>query len=157
MNESQDIPHVSIGGLAVHHPEALDRATRGLLENTNVCVISTLGSRGQIHTRTVWVDTDGEHVVVNSVADRVWVRDLMARPSVTCTVVNLSNPYEFASIEGTVADCTRDGADDHIDFLAHKYLGVERYPFHDPSQPRLKILVRPVRILHMAPDDDALG
>lgn len=158
MTASTEAHPPSIGGLAVRHPTALDAPVLALLRAENVCVVSTLGANGVIHARTVWVDTDGEHVVVNSVGNRVWVRDLQARPStVTCTVVNLGNPYEFVSIEGRVAQCSNDGADDHIDVLAQKYLGLEEYPFHNAAEPRLKILIRPDRILHMTPEDTALA
>ena len=142
----------TIGGLMVRHPVAIDEPILALLRAQNVCVINTLGPHGVIHSRAVWVDTDGEHVLVNSVDGRVWVRDLARNPTVTCTVVNLSNPYEFASIQGKMIERTTDGADHHIDFLAHKYLGLDHYPFHSATEPRLLFRIRPDRILHMAPE-----
>ena len=146
----------TIGGLVVRHPAALDGPIRALLKAQNVCVINTFGADRVIHSRAVWVDTDGDHVLVNSVGGRVWMRDLERNPTVTCTVVNLSNPYEFASIEGKVVERTRVGADDHIDYLAHKYLGVDQYPFHSATEPRLLIRIAADRILHMAPADASL-
>lgn len=146
----------TIGGLAVRHPAELDGPILALLRAQNVCVISTFGSHDVIHSRAVWVDTDGDHVLVNSVEGRVWVDDLARNPAVTCMVVNLANPYEFVSIEGHVIERTADGADDHIDFLANKYLGLDRYPFHSATEPRLLFRIRPDRILHMAPEDTSL-
>ena len=146
----------TIGGLMVRHPVAIDEPILALLRAQNVCVINTLGPHDVIHSRTVWVDTDGDHVLVNSVDGRVWVRDLERDPTVTCTVVNLSNPYEFASIEGKMIERTTDGADDHIDFLARKYLGLDQYPFHSATEPRVLFRIRPDRILHMAPGDTNL-
>ena len=146
----------SIGGLVVRHPAVLDEPVLVLLRARNVCVLSTLGSNGAIHSRAVWVDTDGEHVVVNSVEGRVWVRDLARDPSVTCTVVDLANPYEFVSIEGRVVERTDVGAAEHIDLLAQKYLGVDVYPFHSKAESRLLFRIRPERILHMAPEAPAL-
>jgi PPOX class probable F420-dependent enzyme len=147
----------SIGGLEIRRPNELDAAVSDLLRATNVCVVSTLGEDGVIHARTVWVDTDGEHVILNSVGRRVWVQDVERRRRATCTVVNASNPYEFVSIEGTVVACSHDGADEHIDSLALKYLGVGRYPFHSASEPRVRIVLHPDRILYVAPEDAALG
>lgn len=141
----------TIGPLGVRHPTAIDEPIAALLRAQNVCVVNTHGSNGVIHSRAVWVDTDGDHVVVNSVENRVWVRDLARDPSVTCTVVNLANPYEFASIEGKVIERTTDGAEQHIDFLAHKYLGLDQYQFHSATEPRVLMRIRPDRILHMAP------
>ena len=144
----------TFGPLGVRRPALLDEPILALLRAQNVCVVSTHGSDGVIHSRAVWVDTDGEHVVVNSVENRVWVRDLVRDPSVTCTVVNLANPYEFASIEGKMIERTMDGAEQHIDFLAHKYLGLDQYQFHSATEPRVMMRIRPDRILHMAPVDD---
>jgi PPOX class probable F420-dependent enzyme len=146
----------SLGGLAVGYLGALNDAVVALLRAKNVCVVSTSGDDGVIHTRAVWVDTDGDHVIINSVGNRVWVRDLQARPAVTCTIVNLANAYEYVSIEGTVVECSSAGAESHIDALAQRYIDVERYPFHSATEPRLKIVVRPDRILYVAPDDQVL-
>ncbi len=142
----------SIGGLSVRHPVSLDDPVLALLRAQNVCVINTHGQDDVIHSRSVWVDTDGSHVMVNSVASRVWVRDLDRNASVTCTVVNMSNLYEFASIEGTLVERTNEGAKEHIDFLARKYLGLDEYPFHSATEPRVLFKIRPNRILHMAPE-----
>ena len=100
----------------------------------------------------MWVDTDGEHVVVNTVADRQWARYLERDATVTCTVVSRANPYEFVSIEGRQVDRTVVGAAEHIDDMARKYLGLDRYPFHDPAQPRVLVRISAERILHMAPE-----
>ena len=156
MDDDARTAPTSIGGLVVRHPTVLDEPVLSLLRAQNVCVLSTLGANGAIHSRPVWVDTDGEHVVVNSVEGRVWVRDLARDPSITCTVVNLANPYEFVSIEGHVVERTNVGAAEHIDFLAQKYLGVDVYPFHSDAEPRLLFRIRPDRILHMAPEAAAL-
>ncbi len=147
----------SIGGLSVRHPAQLDDPVLALLRAQNVCVINTLGHDNVIHSRSVWVDTDGRHVMVNSVASRVWVRDLDRNPFATCTVVNMSNLYEFASIEGTLVERTTEGATEHIDFLARKYLGLDEYPFHSATEPRVMFKIRPNRILHMAPESAGLS
>ena len=147
----------TIGGLAVRHPRTLDEPILRLLRAQNVCVINTFGADEVIHSRVVWVDTDGTDVLVNSVEGRVWVGDLDRNPNVTCTVVNLSNPYEFVSIEGTLVERSGDGATEHIDVLAQKYLGLERYPFHSETEPRLLLRIRPERILHVAPEAAAVG
>ena len=156
MTDATNARPKTIGGLVVRHPDSLDEPILALLRAPNVCVINTLGPNGVIHSRTVWVDTDGDHVVVNSVAGRVWVQDLERSPTVTCTIVNLANPYEFVSIEGRLVERTTEGAADHIDFLAHKYLGVDLYPFRSTAEPRLLLRIRPERILHMAPEAAAL-
>lgn len=146
-----------IGGLVVRRPAVLDKPVLALLRALNVAVISTHGADRVIHSRTVWVDTDGQHILLNSVAGRVWVDDLERDANVTCTVVNVNNPYEFASIEGCLVERSAAGAEEHIDFLARKYLGVEAYPFRSATEPRLLFKIRPERILHMSPEDPGLA
>jgi PPOX class probable F420-dependent enzyme len=147
----------SIGGLAVRWSSVIDEPVSQLLKGQNVAVISTHGSDGAIHARTVWVDCDSTAVLLNSVGGRQWVRDLERNTNVTCTVVNGQNPYEFVSIEGHVSEVTTDGAGVHIDAMSRKYLGQDTYPFHDPANPRLLFRIVPDRILHMAPEADDLG
>ena len=133
-----------IGGLQVRRLTALDAAVLALLQATNVCVVSTLAPDGVVRARAVWVDTDGEHVVLNSTPRRRWVSDLERDGRVTCTVVNLENPYEFVSIEGRQVERATAGADQHIDAMASKYLGLDGVPVprpepapdHHPHPPR---------------------
>ena len=145
----------SIGGLAARRPSHLDEPVLALLRGQNVCVVNTHGPDGTIHSRPVWVDTDGRHVVVNSAPGRTWVADLDRTPQVTCTIVNQQNLYEFVTIEGRVVARSTEDAAEHIDFLAQKYLGLDRYPY--PRHGRVKLLILPERILHMAPEDSGVG
>jgi len=62
---------------------------------------------------------------------------------VTLTVRNLETPYEYLEIRGRVADRTHEGADEHIDSLAKKYMGVDEYPLRQPGEQRLIIRVEP--------------
>jgi PPOX class probable F420-dependent enzyme len=152
MTESQEI----VGGLAIRRPASLDGPTRALLEAKNVCTVCTFTTDGGIHAQPVWVDTDGEHVLLNSVGGRAWVRNLERNPRLTCNVINLQNPYEFVEIRGRAGEPTREGADDHIHKLARKYLGVDEYPWMDPERPRILFRVRPEKIIHMFPGDAEL-
>jgi PPOX class probable F420-dependent enzyme len=151
-------PGSSIGGLTVRRPTTLDDAVLALLRApTNVCVISTLAAAGGIHARAVWVDTDGDHVLLNTVVGRVWEQDVARQPVVACTIVNAANPYEFASIEGRVVETSTEEGATHIDALARKYLGVATYPFHNEQETRVRITIAPDRVLHVAPESPELG
>jgi PPOX class probable F420-dependent enzyme len=146
----------TIGGLLIRRPSVLDAGVCRLLEAQNVVTVCTLARDGTIHAQPVWVDTDGHDVLLNSVPDRAWVRNLNRNPRVTCNVVNLQNPYEFVEIRGVASAATREGADEHIHRLAQKYLGLDEYPWLSPDQPRVLVRVRPERIVHMYPGDDEL-
>ena len=62
---------------------------------------------------------------------------------ITLEVQNMENPYEYAEIRGRVAERTREGADEHIDSMAKKYLGQDTYPYRQPGEQRLIIRVEP--------------
>jgi hypothetical protein len=70
---------------------------------------------------------------------------------VTLTVQNIENPYEYVEIRGRVAERTRDGADEHIDALAKKYMGVDQYPLRQPGEQRVIIRVEPEHVYVQAP------
>ena len=147
----------TIGGLLIRRLEALDARVCELLEAQNMCTVSTFGRDGSIHSQPVWVDTDGEHVLLNTVGGRAWVRNLERNPRLTCNVLNLENPYEFVEIRGRSSAPTREGADEHIHRLARKYLGLDEYPWMAPDQPRLLLRVTPERVVHMYPGDAELS
>lgn len=137
--------------LAIRRIDALDDAAANLFRARNFVVVSTLRKNGVIQAKPMWVDTDGKHVILNSEADRAWVRNLRRDPRVTCTVMNHEVPYEFVEISGHALPATPEGAIEHADFLAAKYLDLKQYPYHNPDNPRVLIKVVPDRIIHMRP------
>ena len=99
-----------------------------LLKAKNFAVVSTIRPDGSIHAAPVWVDLQDGRPVLNTAEGRAWPRNLERDPRVTLTVQNMENPYEYVTIRGRVAEQTREGADEHIDALAKKYLGQDTYP-----------------------------
>jgi PPOX class probable F420-dependent enzyme len=125
-----------------------DPSVRELLEQPNYAVISTSNADGSIHSAVVWIDVDDGAVAVNSAVGRVWPSDLERDPRVTVLVFDQKNPYEYVEIRGT-ATGTTEGADEHIDRLAKKYLGQDTYPYRQPDEQRVKFLITPGRVRHM--------
>ena len=121
----------------------IDGRGEELLKAKNFCHVSTLRADGSIHGVPVWVDIQDGLPVVNTAEGRVWPTNLERDPRVTLTVQNLDNPYEYLEIRGRVAERTHDGADEHIDALAKKYLGADEYPYRQPGEQRLIIRVQP--------------
>jgi PPOX class probable F420-dependent enzyme len=140
-----------IGGLAWRRLAAIDHPVRALLESANFCIVATLRKSGAVHAIPVWVDTDGEHVLLNSTEGRGWVRNVDRDPRITCTIVNAQNPYEFVEIRGRVTERTYEGGNDHIHQLARKYLGVDTYPWLQPGERRILFRVAPESVFHMQP------
>jgi hypothetical protein len=64
-------------------------------------------------------------------------------------MVDPSNPYNTLSIRGNVAEQTTEGADEHIDKLANKYLGVDKYPFRAAGEKRIILKIRPEKVFHI--------
>lgn len=114
-----------------------------LLKAKNFCHVSTLRSDGSVHTAPVWVDVQDGLPVLNTAEGRAWPKNLERDPRVTLTIQNLENPYEYLEIRGRVAERTHEGADEHIDALAKKYMGVEEYPLRQPGEQRVIIRVEP--------------
>jgi PPOX class probable F420-dependent enzyme len=117
-----------------------------LLQGKNFCNVASLRADGTVHGVPVWVDIQDSRPVLNSAEGRSWVRNLERDPRVTLTVQNLENPYEYLEIRGRVAERTHDGADEHIDSLAKKYMGVDEYPLRQPGEQRVIIRVEPEHV-----------
>jgi PPOX class probable F420-dependent enzyme len=126
--------------------DTIDGPVRELLEGKNFSMVATIREDGSPHVVPTWVDTDGSHVLLNTADGRVWPENLRRDRRVTITVPNLENPYEYAEIRGTVAEETAEGADDHIDKLAKKYMDADSYPFRTEGEVRLIVKVAPDKV-----------
>jgi PPOX class probable F420-dependent enzyme len=114
-----------------------------LLAAKNFANVATLRADGSVHAVPVWVDVQDGRPVLNTAEGRAWPRNLERDPRVTITVQNLENPYEYIMVRGRVSERTHEGADEHIDGLAKKYLDADSYPFRQPGEQRLIIRVEP--------------
>jgi PPOX class probable F420-dependent enzyme len=114
-----------------------------LLRAKNFCDVSTLRADGSVHSVPVWVDVEEGQPLLNSAEGRAWPRNLERDPRITLTVPNWENPYEYLEVRGVVSERTHAGADEHIDKLAKKYLGVDAYPARKPGEQRVIIRVAP--------------
>lgn len=126
--------------------DKLDSKAEELLKAKNFANVATLNPDGTIHAAPVWVDVQDGDVLVNSAEGRVWPRNLERDPRVTVTVQNMENPYEYLQVRGRVAERTHDGADEHINQLAKKYLDKDEYPFRQPGEQRVLIRIEPERV-----------
>jgi PPOX class probable F420-dependent enzyme len=127
-------------------PETLEGKARELVEGANFAHIATLGKSGRPQINPIWVDAEGDRIVVNSSEGRAWPANLRRDPRVTLSVANQENPYEYATIWGRVVEDTHDGAGEHIDQLAKKYMGVDKYPFLQPGEQRIIFRIEPEKV-----------
>jgi len=127
----------------------LDDRDRALLAAKNFAHVASFREDGSVHVVPVWVDVDGDRVVLNGARSRGWLRNLERDGRVTLNVQNLDDPYEHVEIRGraTVGEPGEDGAR-HIDRMAHKYFGMDVYPDHRADDPRILVHVEPEVVRH---------
>jgi PPOX class probable F420-dependent enzyme len=113
-----------------------------LLNEPQVAAVATVSRDGGPQITPVWVDTDGEVVRFNTAKQRVKYKNLERNPKVALLVVDKDNAYRWVEIRGT-AEFVEEGADEHIDALAKRYLGADSYPFRNPEEQRVTIRVVP--------------
>lgn len=121
----------------------LSERDRQILEAPNFASIATTKSDGAPHVSTVWIDLDGDDVLINTAEGLVKTENVRRDPRVSISVFDRTDPYEQVVIRGTVVEITPEGADSHIDALAKKYLGVDEYPWREAGERRLVVRVRP--------------
>jgi PPOX class probable F420-dependent enzyme len=104
---------------------------------------------GRPQVSPVWVDMEDDLIVVNSAKGRIKDKNMRADPRVALSATDPDNPYRALMIQGRVIKITEDGAEDHIDKMAKKYLGEERYPFRKSGEKRVLYYVEPVKVATM--------
>jgi PPOX class probable F420-dependent enzyme len=99
-----------------------------LLRQPSVCFVTTLMPDGSPQITETWVDTDGKHIIINTVQGFQKVRNVQRDARVAIAVADPANPSRYIAVRGRVLELTEDGAAQHIDQLAQKYLG-RPYPW----------------------------
>ena len=128
---------------------ALPADVLALLRRPSLCYLATSMPDGSPQVTQVWVDTDGEHVLVNSVQTHQKVRNVARDPRVAVAVSDPANPSRYFQVRGRVLSVTTDGAVDHIEKLSQRYLG-RPYPwFGGRDQVRVVITIQAERVSSM--------
>lgn len=130
-----------------------------LIEKPVTGALATVDAQGNPQTTPVWVDTDGEHINLNSKKGRLKDRNLRERSRLSLLLISPENPYHWIEVKGEVAEVIDEDdperghlATESIDGLSEQYLGDRPYPLRDPSgETRALYRVRPVQILTFGP------
>jgi PPOX class probable F420-dependent enzyme len=120
-----------------------------LTQGKNFATVSTVMPDGSPQSTIVWIDSDGENVIFNTADGRVKTDNLRRDPRVAVTVTNAENPYQYVTIRGKVVEMTHEGADDHIDALARRYMGVDKYPLRSANEKRVIVKIAPESVSTM--------
>lgn len=99
--------------------------------------LATLMPDGSAQVTPVWFDFADGAIRVNSARGRQKDRNMRRDPRVSLCITDPDNPYRYLGIRGRVVEITEQGADPHINSLAHKYLGVDVYPYRQPGEVRV--------------------
>jgi PPOX class probable F420-dependent enzyme len=117
-----------------------------IFQKKSFAQLATLMPDGSPQVSPVWVDYDGKHVVINTAKGRVKDRNMRRDPRVGIDLVDPDNPYRHLSIRGHVTEITEKGADEHIDKMAKKYIGQDRYPNRGNGEVRVIFKIEPERV-----------
>ena len=133
-------------------PAKISDDIRKLLEAPNFASLATLMPDGSPQVSPVWVDFDGKYILVNTAEGRQKPRNVRHDPRVALSVFDQQNPYTAATVRGRVVEITHEGADQHIDRMAKKYLGRDTYPFRQPGERRVIFKIEPEHVASMSTD-----
>ncbi len=123
---------------------------RDLLEGKKAFAnVATVKADGSPQVTPVWFDTAGDKIRVNTAKGRVKARTMKQGAKVALAIMDPDNPYRYMQLRGTVTRVTTEGADAHIDSLAKKYLGKDKYPYRQPGEERIMFEITPEAVQTM--------
>lgn len=117
-----------------------------LIEKKNLGHLATLMKDGSPHVAPIWVDHEGDIILINTAMGRVKHKNVTRDPRVALSIADEADPYERIEIRGRVISQTREGADEHIDKLAGKYRGLTKYDKSSPDERRIILRIEPLHV-----------
>ncbi|MGD0054396.1 MAG: PPOX class F420-dependent oxidoreductase [Acidimicrobiales bacterium] len=121
-------------------------ATRAIFAKRVLAHVASVAPDGEPNVTPVWVELDGDDIVINTALGRAKARNLASDPRVALSLCDPDDPSVAVAIRGTVVGFTTAGADEVIDRLAQKYLGADSYPYRREGEIRVTVRIRPDRI-----------
>lgn len=120
-----------------------------ILRSTALAHVATVGPKGEPQSTPVWFDWDGEHVLFSQTKGRQKYRNVKRNPAIALSIVDPNNPYRYIEIRGKVIAIDDDQNNRFIDSMAKKYMGKDKYPFNQPGDERVIVVVEPEHTTHM--------
>ena len=126
---------------------ALTDKSRALIDAPNYAFLATVDDDGAPQVSPVWIDRDGDTILVNTAAGRVKDRNMRREPRIAISIPSGGDFYEKVDIRGHVVDLVEgEEAERHIDKLAKKYTGEDTYPNRKEGERRVIFRIEPDRI-----------
>jgi PPOX class probable F420-dependent enzyme len=129
--------------------EAIPEKYKDLFEKKAFANLATVMPNGSPQVTPVWVDYDGNYVLVNSARGRQKDKNMKQNSTVALSILDPDNPYRYLEVRGNVAEITEEGAAEHIDKMAKKYMGVEKYPYRQEGEVRVLYKIEPTHFTSM--------
>ncbi len=125
----------------------LTERTVKLIDGKNFAFLATLQPDGSPHVTPMWIDHEGDMILMNTAMGRIKQRNVTRDPRVSIAIVDSNNPYDRIVMHGRVVSQTEQGAEAHIDKLAKKYTGANKYQKASPTEKRIILKIEPLQIL----------
>jgi hypothetical protein len=116
---------------------------RDLLETTALVHVATIGPKGEPQNNPVWFDWDGRHILISQTKTRQKYRNIQREPRIACSIVDPNNPYRYLEVRGKVVRVDDDPDKAFINKMAKKYLGLDEYPYNQPTDERIILVIEP--------------
>ena len=117
---------------------ALPASAVELASGPNLATVVTLMPDGTPQAQLTWIDTDGEHLLVNTEPQRQRSKNVARDPRIT-VLVHGPTPWEWAEVRGRVVDTIGEPrAREHIDELSQRYLGQD---YANPLGPQGRVIL----------------
>lgn len=120
-----------------------------LLESTALAHVATIGPSGEPQVNPVWFGWDGQYLRFSQTETRQKKRNLERDPRVALSIVDPENPYRYLEIRGRLVAIEPDPDNAFINAMAKKYMGVDAYPWHQPGDIRVVMVIEPMRTTSM--------
>jgi PPOX class probable F420-dependent enzyme len=121
-----------------------------LFKDKNFASIATMMRDCSPQVTPVWIDYDQGRILINTAEGRTKVRNIRNNSKIAVSVIDSGNPYTMVAVRGRVVEQTNQGADEHIDKLAMKYLAMNKYPFRAPGEKRVLLRIKPESVTFMS-------
>lgn len=122
---------------------------KDLFEKKAFANLATVNADGTPQVTPVWIDYDGDYVLVNSARGRRKDKNMERNRAVALSIQDPDNPYRYLEVRGNVTEITEQNADQHIDKMAKKYIGKDKYPWSKPDEVRVIYKIKPEHTSHM--------
>ena len=126
----------------------LTDAQRALFEGKNFAHLATVMPDGSPQVSPVWIEMDGDDIIVNTAEGRVKTNNMRRDPHVAISITEADNGYRMVAVRGRVVEMTHDGAEEGIDRLSRKYHGHD-YDAREPGMVRVSVRIRPEVVAEM--------